>query len=203
GEEYKAIVADELNIREVRIADSVKQFLSYSFKPQLKTVGPKYGKYLNAIRTALTELNGSAAMDELETNGCLKLNLEGAEIVLAPEDLLIESAQTEGYESCTDNGITVVLDTTLTPELIEEGFVREIISKVQTMRKESGFEVTDHIAVYVFGNDTIANLFRNNEATIQGEVLADEVRYTEPTEEEHAKQWNINGEKVTLGVKVI
>ncbi|MBQ1272876.1 MAG: isoleucine--tRNA ligase, partial [Clostridia bacterium] len=203
GEEYKAIVADELNIREVRIADSVKQFLSYSFKPQLKTVGPKYGKYLNAIRTALTELNGSAAMDELETNGCLKLNLEGAEIVLAPEDLLIESAQTEGYESCTDNGITVVLDTTLTPELIEEGFVREIISKVQTMRKESGFEVTDHIAVYVFGNDTIANLFRNNEATIQGEVLADEVQYTEPSAEEHAKQWNINGEKVTLGVKVI
>jgi isoleucyl-tRNA synthetase len=203
GEEYKAIVADELNIREVRIADSVKQFLSYSFKPQLKTVGPKYGKYLNAIRTALTELNGSAAMDELETNGCLKLNLEGAEIVLAPEDLLIESAQTEGYESCTDNGVTVVLDTTLTPELIEEGFVREIISKVQTMRKESDFQVTDHIAVYVFGNAKIEEIFRNNEATIRAEVLADAVEYTEPTAAEHGKEWNINGEKVTLGVKVL
>ena len=187
----------------MKIAESVKQFLSYSFKPQLKTVGPKYGKYLNAIRTALSELNGSAAMDELEANDCLKLNLEGTEIVLTREDLLIESAQTEGYESCTDNGVTVVLDTTLTPELIEEGFVREIISKIQTMRKESGFEVTDHIAVYTYGNDKIAELFRNNEAVIKGEVLAQAVEYTEPTEEEHAKAWNINGEKVTLGVKVI
>ncbi len=203
GEEYKAIVADELNVREVRIAESVKQFLSYSFKPQLKTVGPKYGKYLNAIRTALTELNGAEAMDELEANGCLKLNLDGVEILLGKEDLLVESAQTAGYESCTDNGITVVLDTTLTPELIEEGFVREIISKIQTMRKDSGFEVTDHIAVYTFGNDKIAELFRNNEATIKAEVLADAVEYAEPGENEHAKAWSINGEKVTLGVKVI
>ena len=203
GEEYKAIVADELNIREVRMAESVKQFLSYSFKPQLKTVGPKYGKFLGGIRTALAEINGSAAMDELEANGALKLDINGNEILLTREDLLIESAQTEGYESCTDNGVTVVLDTTLTPELIEEGFVREIISKIQTMRKESGFEVIDHITVYTYGNDKIADLFRNNAETIMAEVLAEAVEYTEPTEAEHAKAWNINGEKVTLGVKVI
>ena len=124
-------------------------------------------------------------------------------IALTRDDLLIESSQTAGYESCTDNGVTVVLDTTLTPELIEEGFVREIISKVQTMRKESDFQVTDHIAVYVFGNAKIEEIFRNNEATIRAEVLADAVEYTEPTAAEHGKEWNINGEKVTLGVKVL
>ncbi|MBQ1217441.1 MAG: class I tRNA ligase family protein, partial [Clostridia bacterium] len=202
-EEYKAIVADELNVREVRMADSVKQFLSYSFKPQLKTVGPKYGKHLNAIRGALASLNGAAAMDELEATGELKLELGDVTIALTRDDLLIESSQTAGYESCTDNGVTVVLDTTLTPELIEEGFVREIISKVQTMRKESDFQVTDHIAVYVFGNAKIEEIFRNNEATIRAEILADAVEYTEPTAEEHGKEWNINGEKVTLGVKVL
>ena len=166
-------------------------------------MGPKYGKFLGGIRTALAEINGSAAMDELENNGVLKLDINGNEILLTKDDLLIESAQTEGYESCTDNGFTVVLDTTLTPELIEEGFVREIISKIQTMRKESDFEVTDHITVYVFGNDKIAEIFQNNSATILGEVLAEAVEYTEPSTEEHAKEWNINGEKVTLGVKVI
>ncbi len=203
SEEYKAIVAEELNVREVRLADSVKQFLSYSFKPQLKTVGPKYGKFLNAIRGALSDINGSAAMDELEETGALKLNLEGNEIVLTKEDLLIESAQTPGYESCTDYGVTVVLDTTLTEELIEEGFVREIVSKIQTMRKDSGFEVTNRIAVYTYGNDKIEALFQKNGAQIMAEVLAEDILYTQPGEEEHAKEWNINGEKVTLGVKVI
>ncbi|MBP3300248.1 MAG: isoleucine--tRNA ligase [Clostridia bacterium] len=203
SDDCKAIVADELNVREVRNAENVKQFLSYSFKPQLKTVGPKYGKYLNAIRTALAEIDGSAAMDELEANECLKLNLQDAEIILSREDLLIDSAKVEGYESCSDSGVTVVLDTTLTPELIEEGFARELISKIQTMRKDSGFEVTDHIALYAFGNAKIEEILKNNEAFIKGEVLADAVRYEEPAAEQHAKSWNINGETVTLGVQVI
>ena len=145
---YTDIIADELNVKEVKFADDVESFISYSFKPQLRTVGPKYGKLLNGIRTALSEIDGTAAMKELRDNGVLVLDIDGNRVELAEEDLLIETAQSEGYVTETDGETSVVLDTNLTPELIQEGFVREIISKVQTMRKEAGFEVMDKIIVY-------------------------------------------------------
>ena len=155
SEFYTDIIADELNVKEVKFADDVESFISYSFKPQLRTVGPKYGKLLGGIRQALTDINGTAAMNELRTNGVLKLDINGNDVELTEEDLLIETAQTEGYVSESDGETSVVLDTNLTPELIEEGFVREIISKIQTMRKEAGFEVMDKIVVYAHGNDKI------------------------------------------------
>ena len=144
---FADIIKDELNAKAVMFTDDVRDFTSYSFKPQMRTVGPKYGKLLNKIRQVLPTLDGNKAMDELRANGQLKLDIDGEEVVLLEEDLLIETAQTEGYVSEQDNNITVVLDTNLTDELIEEGFVRELISKIQTMRKEAGFEVTDRIKV--------------------------------------------------------
>ena len=155
GEFYTDIIADELNVKEVKFADDVESFISYSFKPQLRTVGPKYGKLLGGIKQALTDIDGTAAMKELRGNGVLKLDINGNDVELTEEDLLIETAQTEGYVSESDGETSVVLDTNLTPELIEEGFVREIISKIQTMRKEAGFEVMDKIKVYAHGNDKI------------------------------------------------
>ncbi len=142
---YQEIIEEELNVKTVVFKDDVRDFTSYSFKPQLKTVGPKYGKQLGSIKNALTEINGNEAMDTLNEKGALTFNFDGTEVVLTKEDLLIDTAQTEGYVSEGDNGITVVLDTNLTPELLAEGFVRELISKIQTMRKEAGFEVVDHI----------------------------------------------------------
>ena len=136
---FADIVKDELNVKKVVFTDDVRSFTSYSFKPQLKTVGPKYGKLLGGIRQALPALDGNAAMDELNANGALKLDINGNEVVLTKEDLLIETAQMEGYVSEQNNDLTVVLDTNLTPQLVEEGFVRELISKIQTMRKEAGF----------------------------------------------------------------
>jgi len=199
SEFYTDIIADELNVKEVKFADDVESFISYSFKPQLRTVGPKYGKLLGGIRQALTDINGTAAMNELRTNGVLKLDINGNDVELTEEDLLIETAQTEGYVSESDGETSVVLDTNLTPELIEEGFVREIISKIQTMRKEAGFEVMDKIVVYANGNDKIQDVMKAHEDEIKSEVLADEMVLGET--DGYVKEWNINKEAVTMGVK--
>ncbi len=198
---YEDIVADELNVKTVTFTQEVRDFTSYSFKPQLKTVGPKYGKMLGGIKAALTEIDGNAAMDELNAEGALKLNVNGQEVTLFKEDLLIESAQTEGYVSENDNGITVVLDTNLSQELLEEGFVREIISKVQTMRKEAGFEVMDKIFVTYEGTEKAGEVFAGNAAVIGEETLAVSVEGKTPAG--YVKEWKINGEKVTLGVERI
>ena len=199
SEFYTDIIADELNVKEVKFADDVESFISYSFKPQLRTVGPKYGKLLGGIRQALTDINGTAAMNELRTNGVLKLDINGNDVELTEEDLLIETAQTEGYVSESDGETSVVLDTNLTPELIEEGFVREIISKIQTMRKEAGFEVMDKIVVYAHGNDKIQDVMKAHKDEIKSEVLADEMVLGET--DGYVKGWNINKEAVTMGVK--
>ena len=199
SEFYTDIIADELNVKEVKFADDVESFISYSFKPQLRTVGPKYGKLLGGIRQALTDINGTAAMNELRTNGVLKLDINGNDVELTEEDLLIETAQTEGYVSESDGETSVVLNTNLTPELIEEGFVREIISKIQTMRKEAGFEVMDKIVVYAHGNDKIQDVMKAHEDEIKSEVLADEMVLGET--DGYVKEWNINKEAVTMGVK--
>ncbi len=196
---YQDIIRDELNVKAVSFTDDVRSFTTYSFKPQLKTVGPKYGKSLNGIRTYLAEVDGNAAMDELKEKGSLTFDVNGVSVVLSEEDLLIDMAQTEGYVSDGDNEITVVLDTKLTPELIEEGFIREIISKIQTMRKEADFEVMDKIVVYCQGNDKIAELLTSHREAIQSEVLALEVRIGET--KGYVKDWSINGEDVTLGVE--
>ncbi len=198
---YEDIVADELNVKTVTFTQEVRDFTSYSFKPQLKTVGPKYGKMLGGIKSLLAELDGNAAMDELNASGALKFDVGGQEITLFREDLLIESAQAEGYVSENDNGITVVLDTNLSEELLEEGFVREIISKIQTMRKEAGFEVMDKIAVTYEGTKKAGEVFAGNAAGIGGETLAVSVEEKSPAG--YVKEWKINGEKVTLGVERI
>ena len=195
---FTDIIADELNVKEVKFADDVESFISYSFKPQLRTVGPKYGKLLGGIRAALAEINGNKAMNDLKANGVLVLDIDGNKVELTEEDLLIETAQTEGYVTESEGETAVVLDTNLTPELIEEGFVREIISKVQTMRKEAGFEVMDKIRVSVKDNDKIIETMKANEAEIKSEVLAEEVVYGET--DGYVKEWNINKEHVTLGV---
>nr|WP_212505789.1 isoleucine--tRNA ligase [Anaerotalea alkaliphila] len=197
---YLDIVKEELNVKEVLFTDDVSAFTTYLFKPQLRTVGPKYGKLLNRIRTALGELDGNAAMASLQAEGALKLTLEGEEVVLLEEDLLVEPAKKEGFESDTDKGVTVVLDTNLTESLVEEGFVREIISKVQTMRKEAGFEVVDHIRLHVEGNERIQTLVGTHAADIQEETLTDQVEMRMDGDA-YQKSWNINGEQVLLGVK--
>ncbi len=199
GSYYQEIIRDELNVKAVSFTDDVRAFTSYSFKPQLKTVGPKYGKSLNGIRTYLAEVDGNKAMDELKEKGSLTFDVNGVSVVLSEEDLLIDMAQTEGYVSDGDNEITVVLDTKLTPELIEEGYIREIISKIQTMRKEADFEVMDKIVIYCRGNDRIAELLTSHKDTIQSEVLALDVKIGET--KGYVKDWNINGEEVTLGVE--
>ena len=196
---YVDIIKDELNVKNVEFKDDVRAYTSYTFKPQLKTLGPKYGKILNDIRKALAELDGNAAMEQLNNLGYLKLNVAGQEIDLEKDDLLIDMAQTEGYVADSYAQITVVLETTLTPELVEEGFVREIISKVQQMRKEAGFEVMDKIAVYLEGNDKLEEIVRKNEELIKSEVLADEAGYD--SVKGFTKEWNINGESVTMGVE--
>ena len=198
GQFYTDIIADELNVKEVKFANDVESFISYSFKPQLRTVGPKYGKLLNGIRTALAEINGTEAMNELRSTGLLTLDINGNKVELSEEDLLIETAQTEGYVTEADGDISVVLDTNLTPELIEEGFIREIVSKVQTMRKEAGFEVMDKIHIYAKDNDRILELMKNHKEEIMSEVLAEDM--TLGTTDGYVKEWNINKEPVVLGV---
>ena len=196
---YKEIIEEELNVKEVEFTDDVRAFTSYSFKPQLRTVGPKYGKFLGKIKEALSSLDGNAAMDKINAGEPLTFDFDGNEVVLEKEDLLIDMAQVEGYVSESDNNITVVLDTKLSDELIEEGFVREIISKIQTMRKEADFQVMDKIVVNVDKNDTIRAIIENNLDEIKSEVLADNVIFGKINGYE--KEWNINGEKVTFGVE--
>ena len=193
------IIEDELNIKNVKFVNDMSEFSSYSFKPQLKTVGPKYGKFLGAIRTLLSEVDGNKAKKELDETGAIKFDVDGNEIVLTEEDLLIDIKQKEGYFSLSDKYTTVAIDTTLTAELIEEGFVNEVISKLQTMRKDSDFDVTDHIKVYVNNNDKIAEVVKNNEAEIAKIVLGDEFVYAQ--DGANAKSWDINGEKVNLSVE--
>ena len=199
SEFYTDIIADELNVKKVAFTDDVRDFSSYSFKPQLKTVGPKFGKQLNEIRTALAEVDGNDAMDEVNATGTLKLSLPSGEVVLEKDDLLIDIAQKEGYVSDSDNKITVVLDTNLTEELLEEGFVREIISKVQTMRKEAGFEVMDKITIYAKDNEKVIEILNGNKETIMSDVLATEI--VTGSTDGYEKEWNINGEDVVLAVK--
>ena len=198
---YVEIIEDELNVKSVEFVEDVRNFTSYSFKPQLKTVGPKYGKQLGNIRKALAEIDGNAAMDTLKAEGALKFDFGAELVVLTEEDLLIDMAQTEGYVSESDNVVTVALDTRLTPELLEEGFVRELVSKIQTMRKEAGFEVMDHICVYQQNNDKIADILTRYADTIRSEVLADDIRTGEMGG--YTKEWNINGETGILGVEKI
>ena len=198
SEFYKEIIADELNIKEVEFTDDVRAFTSYSFKPQLRTVGPKYGKFLGKIKEALTGLDGNAAMDTLNAGNPLTFDFNGHEVVLGMDDLLIDMDQVEGYVSEGEGELTVVLDTNLSDELIEEGFVREVISKIQTMRKEAGFEVMDKIIVNVANNDKIRTIIESNLDEIKSEVLADKIEFDKINGYE--KEWNINGEKVTFGV---
>ncbi|HAO68499.1 MAG TPA: isoleucine--tRNA ligase, partial [Ruminococcaceae bacterium] len=199
GEYYKEIIEDELNIKSVEFTNDVSNFTSYSFKPQLKTLGPKYGKQLGEIRTALSNLDGSAAKKQLDSTGVLKLALSSGEIELAPEDLLIEMTRSEKYYSVEDGGITVAIDTELTDALVEEGFVREIISKLQTMRKEADFNVMDHIYVYVKGSEKIASIMQRNLPVIENDTLADALNLDKL--DGYTKEWDINGETATLGVK--
>ena len=199
SEFYQEIIEDELNVKEVVFTDDVRDFTSYTFKPQLRTVGPKYGKQLGGIQKHLAALDGNAAMDELIADGALKFDVDGVAVELTKDDLLIDMAQKEGYVSQEDNKMTVVLDTNLTPELVEEGFVYEIISKIQTMRKESGFEVTDHIRVSINGNDRLSEIARKNKDAISGKVLADEL--TSGAEYAVSKEWNINGENAVIAVE--
>ncbi|MCI8830950.1 MAG: isoleucine--tRNA ligase [Lachnospiraceae bacterium] len=201
SEFYQRIIEDELNLKAVEFTDDVRAFTSYSFKPQLKTVGPKYGKQLGAIRQALQAVDGNEAMDTLNEKGALTFTFDGTEVVLTAGDLLIDTAEKEGFVTEKDNYVTVVLDTNLTPQLIEEGFVRELISKIQTMRKEAGFEVMDHIRVFQDENDKIADLLKTHGDQIKGEVMADHISMGQMGG--YAKEWNINGEKVMLGVEKI
>ena len=194
------ILRDELNVKNVEFKEDLSAFTAYSFKPQLRTVGPKYGKHLNAIKEYLANVDGNKAMSELKANGVIKFTADDTEIALAEEDLLIDVAKMEGYVTEGDNYVTVVIDTTLTPELIEEGYVREVISKIQTMRKDSDFQVTDRIKVYVTGNAKIAEVMEKNADEIKRVVLGDV--FVMDTACDNSKEWNINGEKVTIGVEV-
>ena len=196
---YLDIIKDELNVKEAELTEDVSALTTYSFKPQLKTLGRRFGKNINAVREILAGLDGQAAMAELKEKGTLTIQVEGVDEALAEEDLLIEAAQMEGCVSDSDHGVTVVLDTNLTPELLEEGFVREVISKVQTMRKDAGFEVMDHIQLYVKDNDKVKDIVQKNEESLCSDVLADGVTYDEVSG--FTKEWSINGEKVTLGVE--
>ena len=196
---YQEIIREELNVKTIEFTEDVSNFTTYNFKPQLKTVGPKYGKLLNGIRKHLTELDGNKAKAELDSKGALNFTVDGMPVELAEEDLLIEMVKQEGFVTEADNEFTVVLDTNLTEELLEEGFIREIISKVQSMRKEAGFEVMDKITISYEGNEKVSGLISKNKDTIMGDVLATGI--VSGAVAGFTKDWNINGEKVTLGVE--
>lgn len=196
---YLDIIKDELNVKEAELTEDVSALTTYSFKPQLKTLGRRFGRNINQVKEILAGLDGQKAMAELKGKGSLTIQVEGNDEALTEEDLLIEAAQMEGYISDSDHGVTVVLDTNLTPELLEEGFVREVISKIQTMRKDAGFEVMDHIRVSMQDNERVKEVVQKNEASIKGDVLADEMVYEVAAG--FTKEWSINGEKVTLGVE--
>jgi len=196
---YQEIIEEELNVKEVKFTDDVREFTTYTFKPQLKTVGPKYGKQLDGIKEYLANVDGNEAMDKLNAGENLVFDVNGTEVSLGKEDLLIEMSQKEGYMSEADNTVTVVLDCNLSEELVEEGFAAEIISKIQTMRKDSGFEVMDHIKVGIAGNDKLAAIAAKNEKAIADKVLADSI--DKDAVYANSKEWNVNGEKVTLSVE--
>ena len=196
---YQQIVLDELNVKSYEATSEADSFVDYTFKPQMRTVGPKYGKLLGGIKKVLTEIDGKAAMAELNEKGELTLDINGSEVVLTRDDLLIDTAQSEGFETQSYGGITVVLDKHLTPELLEEGFVRELVSKIQTMRKEAGFEVMDRIKVYAEGNEKLEKIMQDNKEAISGDVLADEFVFGSTGG--YTKSWKINSEPVTLGVE--
>ena len=198
---YQDIIAEELNIREVRFVDDASRFTSYRFKPQLKILGQKYGKRIGAIRTALEALDGSAAKRQLDEEGALTLTLPDGDIRLTEEELLIETVQTEGFATASDRGVTVALDTRLTDELREEGFVREVVSKVQSMRKEAGFQVTDHIRLTYAAGEKAADILSRHADAVGKDTLADRVEAAVPSG--FVREWNINGEKMTLGVEVV
>ena len=205
-EYYQEIIEDELNVKKVNFTEDVSAYTSYTFKPQLRTVGPKYGKFLGQIQKALAELDGNKAMAELKADGVLALPTVSDDVKLSEEDLLITMTQMEGYVTEGDNTVTVVLDTNLTPELVEEGFVRELISKIQTMRKEAGFEVMDKISIYYHADEKVADIFNKYGNDIMGDVLGTEVvaeadSFDSGENGIYCKEWNINGEKVLLGVK--
>ncbi len=196
---YQEIIEEELNVKEVKFTDDVREFTTYTFKPQLKTVGPKYGKQLGGIKEYLANVDGNEAMDKLNAGENLVFDVNGTEVSLGKEDLLIEMSQKEGYMSEADNTVTVVLDCNLSEELVEEGFAAEIISKIQTMRKDSGFEVMDHIKVGIAGNDKLAAIVAKNEKAIADKVLADSI--DKDATYANSKEWNVNGEKVTISVE--
>jgi len=196
---YQEIIEEELNVKAITFTEDVRDFTSYTFKPQLKTVGPKYGKQLGGIQKTLTGLDGNEAMDELKAKGIIAFDVNGVMVELAEEDLLITMIQKEGYVSEADNKITVVLDTNLSEELVEEGNVNELISKIQTMRKEADFEVMDHIKVAIIGNSKLAALMEKNKTAIAGKVLADQVLFEETLAV--SREWNINGENVTIALE--
>ncbi len=201
SEYYLDIIREELNVKEAERTEDVSRLTTYSFKPQLKTLGRRFGKQINAVKEILAGLDGQKAMAELNEKGTLTIQVDGQEELLEKEDLLIEAAQMEGYISDSDHGITVVLDTNMTPELLEEGLVRELISKIQTMRKDAGFEVMDHVRISMQGNDKLEQVMQKQEELIKAEVLAEEVVYGQAAG--NTKEWNINGEKVTLGVEKV
>ena len=196
---YTDIIKDELNVKEVVFTDDVRDFTSYTFKPQLRTVGPKYGKQLGGIQKTLASLDGNAAMDDLNANGMITFMVGDVNVELTKDDLLIDMAQKDGYVSEENNKMTVVLDTNLTDALIEEGYMYEVISKIQTMRKEADFEVMDHIKVSLTGNDKLFAIVEKNSAAIAGKVLADAIVAGESYSV--SKEWDINGEKVTISIE--
>ena len=196
NEDYKDIILEELNIKDVTFTDDASGFITYNFKPQMRTMGPKYGKLMRPIFDEIAKMDGSAVMAQLNSGEPLTLTVEGTDVEITKDDVLIETLQKDGFVSDSDAGFTVVLDTNLTDALIEEGFVREFISKVQTMRKDSGFEVTDHILVSLSGSETIAEIVKKNEAEIKTQLLADSLDATAAD----GKEWNINGEKVTIAI---
>ncbi len=198
---YQDIIKDELNVKQIVFSDDVSAFTTYSFKPQLKTVGPKYGKQLGGIKAYLSALDGNAAMETLKAEGKLVFVVDGTEVSLAEEDLLIDMAQKDGFVAEADNYVTVVLDTNLSEELIEEGFVYEIISKIQNMRKDADFEVMDHIKVSFAGNDKVADIAAKNERTIAGKVLAESI--AAGGELSISREWDVNGEKVTISIEKV
>ncbi|NLZ46208.1 MAG: isoleucine--tRNA ligase, partial [Clostridiales bacterium] len=202
---YTEIIEDELNIKSVEFINDVSGLVDYKFKPQLKTLGPKYGKQLGEIRTALLELDGSKAKSELDKNGEIKINISIGEISLATEDLLIESQQKTGFFTVSEGEVTVSLDTTLSNKLIEEGFVREVISKIQTMRKDSGFDVMDNINVYIggSGSEKVSQFVQNNADEIKHDVLANEIIFDVSDVTDNVKEWDINGEKVIIAVEKV
>ena len=196
---YQEIIEEELNVKEVKFTDDVREFTTYTFKPQLKTVGPKYGKQLGGIKEYLANVDGNEAMDKLNAGENLVFDVNGTEVSLSLDDVLVEMSQKEGYMSEADNTVTVVLDCNLSEELVEEGFAAEIISKIQTMRKDSGFEVMDHIKVGIAGNDKLAAIAAKNEKAIVDKVLADSI--DKDAVYANSKEWNVNGEKVTISVE--